>query len=130
MGLLESDDLAYMRECLGDIETDVEEPIVYKRYLSTTAGDPVMGTSDTPVYDDTEITASVRTLTLEEIQVSGGVYVLGDVEFEIRLQETIFETAPVYVDRIVYAGATYKPKKIDPVQLGGLIGWTVKAGKK
>lgn len=130
MGLLETDDVDFICECLGDIDTDVEEPITYKRYLSTTAGDPVMGTPGTPNYDDAEITASVRALTLEEIQVSGGVYVLGDVEFDIRLQPTIFETAPAYADRIVYAGDTYKPKRIDPVHLGGLIGWTVKAGKK
>lgn len=124
--MLNQDDLGYMRECLDGIAPDVEEPVTYKRYDHTDPGDPVEGTPDTPVYVDSAITAAVRELTLEEIQVSGGAYVLGDMEFKIR--QPALSAAPVYADRIVYAGATYKPKSIGHSFLGGVIGWKIRAG--
>lgn len=126
--MLTSDDLSFVRECLDDVASDVEEAITYKRYVSTTPGDPVMGTADTPVYNDLAITASARELTLEEIQVSGGVYVLGDMEFKIR--QTALSSQPAYADRIVYSGSAFKPKSITHSYLGGIIGWTVRAGKE
>lgn len=128
MGLLDSADVDFIRECLDDVASDVEQDITYKRYISTKAGDPVFGTPDTPVYTDTEIAASVRDLTLEEIQVSGGVYVLGDMEFKIR--QTALASPPAYADRIIYAGATFKPKSIGHSFLGGVVGWKIRAGKQ
>lgn len=124
--MLDSDDLAYMRECLDDVAADMEEAVTYKRYDHTEPGDPILGTPDTPIYVDSATTAVVRELTLEEIQVSGGAYVLGDMEFKIR--QTALSVTPAYADRIVYDGATYKPKSIKHSFLGGVIGWTVRAG--
>lgn len=128
MGLLNSADVDFIRECLDDVSGDVEQDITYRRYSSMTPGDPVFGTPDTPVYADAAITATARELTLEEIQVSGGVYVLGDMEFKIR--QAALASAPAYADRIIYAGATFKPKSISRSFLGGIIGWTIRAGKQ
>ncbi|MHB1418476.1 MAG: hypothetical protein ACYCX4_02650 [Bacillota bacterium] len=126
MGLLSSDDVDYMRTCLNDVAADVEEAITYKQFTSMTAGNPVMGTPDTPNYTSLNVTATARELSLEEIKVSGGVYVLGDMEFKIRSSVV---AAPAYADRIVYSGSTYKPKSINHVYLGGLLSWTVRAEK-
>jgi len=128
VGLLDSADVDFIRECLDDVSSDVEQDITYKRYSSVTPGDPVFGTPDTPDYVDAEITASLRELTLEEIQVSGGVYVLGDMEFKIR--QAALASDPAYADRITYAGATFKPKSISHSFLGGVIGWKIRAGKQ
>jgi len=126
--MLDSDDLDYIRECFDDVAIDAEETITYKRYVSTTSGDPVMGTPDTLVYSDLAITASARELTLEEIQVSGGVYVLGDMQFAIR--QTALSLPPAHADRIVYGGDSFKPKSINHSFLGGIVGWTIRAGKQ
>lgn len=126
--MLETDDLAYIQECLDDVAPDTEEAVTYKQYDYTEPGDPVLGTPDTPVYNDLAITATARELTIEEIQVSGGAYVLGDMEFKIR--QTALTAAPAYADRIIYDGATYKPKNINHSFLGGVIGWGVRAGKQ
>ena len=131
MGLLDSNDVDFIRECLDDIADDVERPIAYKRYTGISAvapADPVMGIPDTYVYSDSDTTATVRDLTLEEIQKSGGVYVLGDVEFKIR--QTALAEPPSHSDRIVYAGYTFKPKSIGHSFLGGLIIWNIRAGKQ
>lgn len=124
--MLTSDDLTYVRECLDDVATDVEEAVTYKRYDHTEPGDPILGTPDTPVYVDSAITAAARELTIEEVQVSGGAYVLGDMEFKIR--QTVLLVIPAYADRVIYDGATYKPKSIKHTFLRGVIGWTVRAG--
>lgn len=126
--MLDTNDLAYIRKCFDDIAPDTEEPITYRRYLSTTPGDQILGTTDTPNYDDLSITATVRDLSLEEVQASAGVYVLGDVEIKIR--QTALANQPAYADRIIYSGANYKPKRINGSYLGGVINWTVRAGKK
>ncbi|GEM_PF-2330196 len=126
--MLDSDDLTYIQECLDDVSLDTEEEVTYKRYVSTTPGDPAMGTPDAPVYNDIAITASARELSLEEVKVSGGVYVLGDMQFKLR--QTVLVTQPAYTDRIVYSDATYKPKSITHSFLGGVIGWTIRAGKQ
>lgn len=126
--MLDSDDLAYIRECMDDVSPDAEEGITYKQYDHTEEGDPVLGTPDTPVYNDLVITAAARELTIEEIQVSGGAYVLGDMEFKIR--QTALSAKPAYGDRIIYDGDTYKPKSIKHSFLGGIIGWNVRAGKE
>jgi len=126
--MLGPDDLTYIRECFDEVAPDIEEPITYKRYTGMTAGDPVRGTADTPNYTDLAITASVRELTLEEIQVSGGAYVFGDTEFKIR--QTVLAETPAYTDRVIYAGTTYKPKSISRSFLGGVVNWTIRAGKQ
>ena len=128
MGLLDSSDLTYIRECLDDVAADVEEAVTYRRYDHTNPGDPILGTPDTPVYVDSAITAAVREVTLEEVQVSGGAYVLGDMEFKFR--QTALSSPPTYADRIVYSGAIYKPKSINHSFLGRAIDYTVKAGKE
>ncbi len=128
MGLLDSADVDYIRECLGDIASDVEEAITYKRYTGTVAGDPIAGTPDSYNYTNQATTAISRELTLKEVTVSGGAYVLGDMEFKFR--EAALSSAPDYPDRIVYGGATFKPKSIEHSYLGGLLGWKVIAGKQ
>ena len=107
--------------------SDVEEAVTYKRYINTTPGDSVAGIPDTDNYETLDISASVRELTLKEIQVSGGVYVMGDMEFKIR--QTKLTLAPAYADHLVYDGANYKPKNISHSFLAGIIGWTIRAGK-
>ncbi|ATW24163.1 hypothetical protein [Candidatus Formimonas warabiya] len=141
--MITTDDMDFIRECLSDVAGDVEESIVYKKYLNTTPGDQVMGIPDTPNYESFDITARVRALTLEEIQVSGGAYIFGDVEFKIRKQDWMqwdlnltggydpesSTIRPDYPDRIIYDGLTYKPKSYSHAWLGGVLWYKVKAGK-
>ncbi len=127
MGLLDNNDIDFISACLDEIASDVDEPITFKRYIGKIAGDQVMGTSDQYQYNDLDILATVRELTLEEIQVSGGMYEYGDMEFKIRQKE--LTNKPEYADRIVYGSAAYKPKSIKHIHLGGIIGWTIRAGK-
>jgi hypothetical protein len=126
--LLDSNDVDFVKQCLADISGDVEQPITYRRYVNTTPGNQVMGTTDTPNYDDLSIDASVRDLTLEEVEKSGGAYVLGDVEFKIR--HTKLPSKPAYADRLIYDESTFKPKSITHSYLGGVLSWTIRAGKK
>ncbi len=128
MGLLDSADVDYIRKCLEDIASDVEESLTYKQYTDTKAGNPVIGTPDTYSYTDRAITAGVHELTLEEVQKSGGAYLLGDMEFSIRQNALAFN--PGYPDRIVYAGTTFKPRSINHGYLGELICWKIIAGKQ
>lgn len=141
--MLNSDDIEYIHKSLNEIASDIEESIIYRKYINTTTGDHVLGTPDTSNYNDYNITARVRMLTLEEIQVSGGVYVLGDMKFIIRkkdwMQWDIYLTGahdpslptikPDYPDRIRYNGVTYKPKSYSHMWLGGVLWYKVKAGK-
>lgn len=127
MGLLSAADVEYIQECQDDIASDIEEDVTYRQYTGLVAGDAVMGTPDTYSYTDLPTTASARELTLEEVQRSGGVYVLGDMEF--RFRQTVLAAAQ-YNDLIVFAGATFKPKSITHKFLGGRTGWIIRARKQ
>jgi len=125
MPLINQKDIDDIKAALAEMAPFTEEPITYRTYTGTTSGDPVAGTSDTPNYTDTSETAIVQELSVEEVAVSGGVYVLGDMEFSIRRT-----TRPAYQDRIVYADATWKPKSIKSVFLGEVLWWEVRAGRE
>lgn len=125
MPLLTQKDIDDIKAAMAELAPFTEEPITYRTYTGTTPGDPVMGTPDTPNYDDTAETAIVQELSIEEVAVSGGVYVLGDVEFTVRRA-----TKPAYEDRIIYDGKTWKPKSINKVFLGEVLWWEVRAGRE
>lgn len=125
MPLITQKDVDDIKAAMVELAPFTEEAIIYRTYTGTTPGDPVHGTPDTPNYTDTEETSMVRELTVEEVQVSGGAYVLGDMEFIIRR-----EVQPEYEDRIVYGGLTWKPKSIDKTYLGEALWWEVKAGRE
>lgn len=125
MPLLSQKDVNDIKAALAEIAPFTEEPITYRKYDHTEPGDPILGTSPVDVYVDTQTTAGVRELTLEEVQVSGGAYLLGDMEFTIRI-----EVPPSYRDRLVYAGTTYKPKSIGKMFLGEVLWWEIRAGKE
>lgn len=102
------------------------EPITYRTYTSMSEGDPILGTPAEPQYtDDSTATAIARELTVEEVHVSGGVYVLGDMEFTVR-----DITEPKYDDRITYGGAAWKPKEINHTWLGEVIFYEIRAGRE
>lgn len=125
MPLLTQKDIDDLKAAMAELAPFTEEPIVYKKYTGMTPGDPLVGTPATPIYTLADSTAMVRDLTVEEIAVSGGKYILGDMEFSIRTA-----TQPAYDDRIVYNGLIWKPKKINPVYLGEALWWEIKAGKE
>lgn len=125
MPLITQKDVDDIKAAMAELAPFTEEPIIYRTYTGTTPGDPVLGTPDTPNYTDTEETAGARDLTVEEVAVSGGVYVLGDMEFTCRRV-----AEPKYDDRIVYNGSTWKPKDIDKTFLGEVLWWEVRAGKE
>ncbi len=126
--MLSDADISYIRECMDDVAGDIEEPITYRQYTGTVEGDQVMGTAYSADYNDLSITASVRELSLEEVQASGGTYVLGDIQVKIR--QTVLANQPAYADRIKYLGASFKPKSIGHAFLGGTINWVIRAGKE
>lgn len=126
--MLTAADIDTIRADFDDIGPDIETGITYRRYTGITPGDTVLGTPDKATYTDLPINVSIRELTLEEISVSGGAYVLGDIECKIR--QTVLENQPDYNDRIVYAGASFRPKSISPVSLGGVLYWKVRAGRE
>jgi hypothetical protein len=127
MALISQKDVEEIKAALGELASFTEESITYRRYMHTEHGDPVVGTPDTFIYeDDSAVTsATVRELTLKEVQVSGGAYVLGDVEFTVRAT-----SAPAYADRIVYNGANWKPKEIKHFWLREVLWWEIIAGKE
>lgn len=124
MSLLTQKDIDDIKAAMAELAPFTEEPITYRTYTGTTEGDPVLGTPDTPNYTDTPETAGTRDLSLEEVVVSGGVYVMGDMEFTCRRA-----VKPAYEDRIVYDGFTWKPKDIDKLYLGEVLWWVVVARK-
>lgn len=125
MPLITQKDIDDIKAAMAELAPFTEEPVTYRTYTGITPGDPVLGTPDTPVYHDTSETAMARDLTVEEVAVSGGLYILGDMEFSIRRA-----TKPTYQDRIVYGGATWKPKSIRSVFLGEVLWWEVRAGRE
>lgn len=125
MPLLTQNDIDDIKAAMVELAPFTEEPITYRTFTSMTPGDPVLGTPDTPNYTDTAETAGVRELSLEEVTVSGGAYVMGDMEFTCRRA-----VKPAYEDRIAYGGDTWKPKSIRHVYLGEVLWWEVKAGKE
>ena len=125
MALITQKDVNAIKAALEELAPFTEEPITYRKYDHTEPGDPVIGAPAQDVFVDTSTTASVRELTLEEVQVSGGAYLLGDREFTIRMLAN-----PDYRDRIVYAGTSYKPKSIGKMFLGEVLWWEVRAGKE
>lgn len=125
MPLVTQKDIDDIKAAMVELAPFTEEPITYRTYTGMTPGDPALGTPDTPNYTDSSITAIARELTVEEVQVSGGVYILGDMEFTIRTA-----TEPKYGDRISYKGATWKPKEINHTWLGEVLFWEVRAGRE
>jgi hypothetical protein len=127
MALISKKDIEEIKAVLGELATFVEEAIIYRRYVLTEQGNPVEGTPDEFIYEnDPSITsATSRELTLKEVQVSGGTYILGDMEFTIR---TV--VAPAYADRIIYNDASWKPKEIKHFWLQEVLWWEIIAGKE
>ena len=127
MVLITEKDIADIKAALVELAPFTEEPIIYKQFDRIEQGDPVLGRPDTLIFteDSTVASAMVKPLTVEEVLVSGGYYVMGDMEFSIRRT-----TQPAYQDRIVYGGATWKPKGINPVYLGEVLWWEVRVGKE
>jgi len=127
LALITDRDVADIKSALEELAPYTEEPITYKQYSHTNTGDPVQGISAEPVYveDPDTTSANVEALSVEEIAVSGGRYVLGDMLFTVRRN-----TEPSYQDRIVYDGATWKPKSIGKMFLREVLWWEIRAGKE
>lgn len=125
MSLLSQKDVDDIKAALTELAPFTEEPIVYKRFTSIVEGDPVMGRPDQMVYDSLNITAMTRDLTVEEIAVSAGYYLVGDIEFSIRT-----DMVPDTKDSIIFEGFTWKPKKINKVFLGEVLWWEITARKE
>ena len=125
MALITPKDIADIKAALVELAPVTEEPITYKRFDHMADGDPVMGTPSAPVYVDSATTAGIRELSVEEVAVSGGAYILGDIEFSVRMEQP-----PSYQDRLVYNALTWKPKSINKVFLSEVLWWEIRAGKE
>lgn len=125
MPLINQKDIDDIKAAMAELAPFTEEPITYRTFTGMTPGDLAAGVPDAPNFIDTVETAIVQELSIEEVAVSGGVYVLGDMEFSIRRV-----VQPAYNDRIVYGGITWKPKSIRKVFLGEVLWWEVRAGRE
>jgi len=125
MALITDKDIADIKAALIELAPYTEVPIVYKRFDHIDTGDPVMGKPDEAVYIDVETTAMVENLTAEDIAVSAGYYLLGDMEFTIRMEQE-----PSDQDRIQYQDAIWNPKRIDKMFLGEVLWWEIRARKE
>lgn len=125
--LITEQDIQDLKNDLIDLADVVEEPIVYQMYIGMTAGNQVKGQAAQPNYspDPNVTSAMIERLTLEQVQVSGGAYELGDVQFTIRRT-----TKPSYDDRIDYDGARYRPKDMDRLYLKETIWWEILGRKE
>jgi hypothetical protein len=116
--------LATIQADLAGLAADVERPITYKAYRETTPGDPALGIKAVDHFDDLSITATVRELTIEEVQTSNGVYTLGDLEFGVR-RPTMDPR-----DLVVYGGATWRITEPKQATLAGVvIKWILRCTK-
>lgn len=143
MPVITDRDIADIKAVLSEVAPYIEEPATYRRYLGLTEGNPVLGIPAQPSYESLAITLQARELSLEEVMVSGGTYVMGDVEFTVRkdqapgqlwdqnLTGAIEETAllPDHPDRIVWNNAAYRPKSIRHMWLGEVLWWEIRAGR-
>lgn len=122
--MLTPKDIATIQADMAGIAADVEVPIIYKVYLSTTPGNAALGIPAQDNYDEQESTATARELTTEEVATSGGVFTLGDMEFGVR------RGAVDRRDQIVYGGATWAVKEIRPARLAGVVvKWSLRCKK-
>lgn len=143
MPIITDRDIADIKGALAELAPYIEEPAIYRRYLGLTEGNPVLGIPAQPNYESVAIALQARELTLEDVMVSGGAYVMGDVEFTIRkdqapgqlwdqnLTGAIGEDSllPDHPDRIVWNSAAYRPKSIKHLWLGGVLWWEIRAGR-
>jgi len=125
MALITDKDIADIKAALVELAPYTEEPVVYKQYDHMDDGDPVMGTPDTPVYISDDKTAMIRNLTVEEVSNSVGVYLFGDMEFSVRMDDE-----PKFKDLIHYQGANWNPKTINKVFLGEVLWWEIRARRE
>lgn len=113
--MLNAADIAAIQRDLAALASDAEQAITYRTYTGTTGGDPVMGIPAQDAYTDEVATATVRELTVEEVQLSAGAYSIGDLEFGVR------RNTATNRDLIVYGGSTWRPLEIRRVMLGGQV---------
>ncbi len=127
MTLIGQKDIDLIKEALEELAPYTEEPIIYKQFDYIAQGDPVQGIPNETIYAvDTRVTsATAEDLSVEEIAVSGGLYVVGDMLFTLRRA-----AEPSYQDRIVYDDFTWKPISISKVFLGEVLWWEIKARKE
>ncbi len=125
--MIKDRDIAAINNALESMAPYTEVSIVYQVYQDTTPGNKPAGQAPTDNYtpDATVTSAMYRELTLEEVQLSGGVYERGDVEFSVRRS-----TKPSYKDRVDYDGARWKPKEIGRPPLNGVNLWGIVARKE
>lgn len=113
--MLSAKDLQAIQTDLSSIAGDAEQSITYRRYIGSAGGDPVLGIPPTDQTTDEATSAEVRELTIEEIQISAGVYKVGDLEFGVR------RSAVDARDSVIYQGITWAPVEIRQVALGGTV---------
>lgn len=103
-------DSGVVREYLKAGKGMLEEPIVIKFYLSTTAGDPTKGTAKTFVYKIEPTTAIISSIEQQDVVYSGGIYQLGDIKVQLRIElKEIDDKTQCPGDRILWRNHEYRP---------------------
>jgi len=88
----------------------LEEPVVFKLYQSTTAGDPTRGVAKTFVYISVASTAIISAIEQADIVYSGGIYKIGDIKLQTpRLLKEVDDTTQSPGDRVIWRGNEYRP---------------------
>ncbi|WP_113674080.1 hypothetical protein [Vallitalea guaymasensis] len=122
--MLDENDLDYIKECMDSVKEEVEEDIIYKQYLTKSGGNKALGQLPAEEYKDIPLTAAVKTLSLDFIQKSNGIYKNGDMEMTIRDIEE-----PKTKDKILYNNNLYEVKEYSPIHLIETISCKVRCKK-
>lgn len=88
----------------------LEEPVIFKIYQSTTAGDPTRGIAKTFVYINIPSTAIISNIEQSDVVYSGGIYLLGDIKLQTpRLLKEVNDSTQSPGDRVIWRGNEYRP---------------------
>ncbi len=109
------DTLRQVQRHMASGMTMFSHSVIWRKYISASAGDPDMGISDKLMYQSRSTQMQLKQLSLEEAQLVGGQDIYGSYE--------IVTTDPVGLrDEVIYDGETYRVQGLpDHELLGGVI---------
>jgi len=102
-------DSGVLKEYLEMGKGNFEEPVTFKIYTSTVAGDPALGIAKTFEYNLVQATAIIAMIQQEDIVYSGGVYQIGDINVQsVRELKPIDDITGCPGDRLIWRGHEYR----------------------
>jgi len=103
-------DSGIIKEYLQAGKGVIEEPITLKSFVSIIAGDPTKGIAKTFAYNIAQTTAIISGIEQNDIIYSGGIYQLGDIKVQMRIQLNMIDDVTQNPgDRILWRGHEYRP---------------------